>query len=176
MVKQVKYQLIRKYNKIEIRFYDPIIVAKVEGYGDSGFNILFNYISGNNKSNTNVEMTSPVISQSIEMTAPVLSEEDSIAFVMPEEFTIETTPIPNDERIEIQKISKRYVAVLRFTGRWISANFTTKSKQLLQELQKSKIETKGKIFAMRYSGPLTPWFLRRNEVATEIDANSTTLK
>ena len=84
MVKQVKYRLIRKFKKIEIRFYDPIIVAKVEGYGDSGFNILFNFISGNNKTKTNVEMTSPVISQSIEMTAPVLSEEDSIAFVMPE--------------------------------------------------------------------------------------------
>jgi len=91
---------------------------------------------------------------------------------MPEEFTIETTPKPNDERIEIQKISKRYVAALRFSGRWTSENFTPKSKQLLEELQKSKIETKGKIFAMRYSGPFTPWFLRSNEVAIEIDSNS----
>ena len=80
MVKQVKYQLIRKLNKIEIRFYEPIVIAKVDGYGDSAFNILFNYISGNNTTNTNLEMTSPVISQNIEMTAPVLSEGDSIAF------------------------------------------------------------------------------------------------
>jgi hypothetical protein len=35
-------------------------------------------------------------------------------------------------------------------------------------LEKSNIKTKGNIFTMRYSGPLTPWFLRRNEVATEI--------
>ncbi len=176
MVKEVKYQLIKKLNKIEIRFYEPIVIAKVEGYGDSGFNILFNYISGNNTTKTNVEMTSPVISHNIEMTTPVLSQEDSIAFVIPDEFTIEATPKPNDERIEIQKISKRYVAALRFSGRWTAENFTKKSKQLLKELQKSKIETKGKIFVMRYSGPFTPSFLRKNEVAIEIDGNSITLK
>jgi len=39
----------------------------------------------------------------------------------------------------------------------------------LKELQMSNIKTKGNIFTMRYSGPFTPWFLRRNEVATEID-------
>ena len=172
MVKHVKYQLIRKLNKIEIRFYESIVIAKVDGYGDSGFNILFNYISGNNTTKTNLEMTSPVISQNIEMTTPVLSEEDSIAFVIPEEFTIETTPKPNDERVEIQKISERYVAALGFSGRWMSENFTAKSKQLLEELQTSKIETKGKVFAMRYSGPFTPWFLRKNEVAIEIDTAS----
>ena len=176
MVKLVKYQLIRKLNKIEIRFYESIVIAKVDGYGDSGFNILFNYISGNNTTKTNLEMTSPVISQNIEMTAPVLSEGNSIAFVIPEEFTIETTPKPNDERIAIQKISKRYVGALGFSGRWTSENFTTKSKQLLEELQKSKIETKGKIFAMRYSGPFTPWFLRKNEVAIEINTNSVAIE
>ena len=114
-------------------------------------------------------MTSPVISQNIEMTAPVLSEKDSIAFVMPEEYTLETTPKPNDDRIVIQEIPERYVATLRFSGRWTASNFTKKSKQLLQELQKSNIKTKGNIFSMRYSGPLTPWFLRRNEVAIEIE-------
>jgi effector-binding domain-containing protein len=113
-------------------------------------------------------MTSPVISQNIEMTAPVLSEKDSIAFVMPEEYTLETTPKPNDERIKIQHIPERYVAALRFTGRWTSSNFAKKSEQLLKELQKAKIKIRKNIFAMRYSGPFTPWFMRKNEVATEV--------
>jgi len=172
MVKEVKYRLIKKLNKVEVRLYNNLIIAKVDGYGDAGFNVLFNYISGNNTRKVNLEMTSPVISQNIEMTAPVLSEKDSIAFVMPEEYTLETTPEPNDERIVIQEIPERSVATLRFSGRWTSSNFTKKSKQLFQQLQKSNIKTKGNIFGMRYSGPLTPWFLRRNEVAIEIELNS----
>jgi hypothetical protein len=169
MVKEVKYQLIKKIYTAEIRFYNALIIAKVQAYGDSGFNILFNYISGNNTTKTNLEMTSPVISQNIEMTAPVLSENDSIAFVMPEKFNLENTPKPNDQRIEIQKIPPRYVAALKFSGRWTSINFSKKSQQLLNELEKSNIKTIGNVFTMRYSGPFTPWFLRRNEVAIEID-------
>ena len=169
MVKEAKYRLIKKLDKVEIRLYKKLIIAEVDGYGDGGFNLLFNYISGNNTTQTKLEMTSPVISQKIEMTAPVLSEKDSIAFVMPEEYTIENTPKPNDERIKIQQIQERHIAALRFSGRWTTINFTKKSKQLLKELQTSNIKTKGNIFTMRYSGPFTPWFLRRNEVATEID-------
>ena len=85
MVKEVKYSLIKKLDNVEIRLYNSLIIAKVDGYGDAGFNLLFNYITGNNTQKATLEMTSPVISQNIEMTAPVLSEKDSIAFVMPEE-------------------------------------------------------------------------------------------
>lgn len=169
MVKEAKYRLIKKLDDVEIRFYNNLIIAEVIGYGDRGFNLLFNYISGNNTTKTNLPMTAPVISKTIKMTAPVLSEKDSIAFVMPEEYTLENTPKPNDEQIKIRQISQRYVAALRFSGRWTSSNFTKKSQLLLKKLQAANIVTKGNIFAMRYDGPLTPWFLRRNEVAIEID-------
>jgi effector-binding domain-containing protein len=169
MVKEIKYSLIKRLDKVEIRHYSNLIIAKVDGYGDAGFNILFNYITGNNTTKTSLEMSAPVISQKIKMTTPVLSEKDSIAFVIPEEYTLATTPKPNDERIKIQQIPERHVAALRFTGRWTSSNFAKKAKRLLKELQTAKIKTKGTIFTMRYSGPLTPWFMRRNEVATEVD-------
>jgi hypothetical protein len=158
MVKEAKYRLIKILDKVEVRLYKNLIIAGVAGYGDGGFDLLFNYISGNNTTKANLEMTSPV-----------LSEKDSIAFVMPEEYTLENTPKPNDERIKIQQIPERYVAALKFSGRLTTSNFTKKSKQLLKELQASNIKTKGNIFTMRYSGPLTPGFMRRNEVATEID-------
>ncbi len=158
MVKEAKYRLIKILDKVEIRLYKNLIIAGVAGYGDGGFDLLFNYISGNNTTKANLEMTSPV-----------LSEKDSIAFVMPEEYTLENTPKPNDERIKIQQIPERHVAALKFSGRWTTSNFTKKSKQLLKELQASNIKTKGNMFIMRYSGPLTPGFMRRNEVATEID-------
>ena len=169
MVKEAKYLPIKKLDKVEIRLYSKLVIARVDGYGDGGFNSLFNYISGNNTTKANLEMTSPVISQNIEMAAPVLSENDSIAFVLPEQYTLENAPTPNDERIKILLIPERYVAALGFSGRWTTSNFTRKSKQLFEELRTSKIKTIGNVFSMRYSGPFTPWFLRKNEVATEID-------
>ena len=59
--------------------------------------LLFSFITGNNRQKSKVAMTAPVVSEQIAMTAPVLSESGSIAFVMPEGFTLETTPIPVDE-------------------------------------------------------------------------------
>lgn len=170
MVKEVKYRLIKNIDDIEIRHYDKLIIAKVDGYGDGGFNLLFDFISGNNSSKSNLEMTSPVISRNIDMTAPVLSGKNSISFVMPEEYTLENTPTPNDKKVRIKEIPERDIAVLKFSGRWKSSNFEDKSEQLLRQLAKLGIKTKGNLFSMRYNGPLTPWFLRRNEVAIEIES------
>ena len=169
MVKEVKYYIVKTFDKLKIRRYEKLIIAEVDGYGDGGFNLLFDYISGNNKTKINLQMTAPVISKTIEMTAPVFSEKKSIAFVLPEEYTLENTPQPIDERIKIRQIPQRYVAATKFSGRWTDSNFANKAKQLLKQLEKSKIKTKGNIFSMRYNGPLTPWFLRRNEVAIEIE-------
>jgi hypothetical protein len=36
MVEQVKYNLIKSLNDVEIRFYDKLVIAKVEGHGDGG--------------------------------------------------------------------------------------------------------------------------------------------
>ncbi|MGD6851285.1 MAG: heme-binding protein, partial [Candidatus Bathyarchaeia archaeon] len=61
------------------------------------------------------------------------------------------------------------VAVLRFSGSWSEAHFEEKKQELLQELVKAKIKTKGSVFSMLYNPPLTPSFLRRNEVAIEVE-------
>lgn len=168
MVAKVKYTLLRQIGQIEIRRYPSLIVAQVDGYGDAGFNILFRYISGANQSKTRIEMTAPVISQRIPMTTPVISDQGSIAFVMPTGYTLEATPEPLDERIRITTVPSRVVAVLKFSGRWSKSVFEARSKELLEELVKYDFEKHGAVFAMRYSGPFTLWFLRKNEVAVEV--------
>ena len=169
MVEQAKYEILRKINKFEIRLYPPLVVARVEGYGDAGFNILFRFITGNNRQKSKVEMTAPVISEKIAMTAPVFSEEDSLAFVMPDGFSIETTPEPLDNRVKIVEIPERAVAALQSSGSWSSSVFEKRSRELLEELIKEGIRTASHVFSMRYNGPFTPWFLRRNEVAVVVD-------
>ena len=169
MVNQVEYEVLREMNKVEIRRYPSLVIARVDGYGDGGFSLLFSFITGNNKQKSNVAMTAPVVSEQIAMTAPVLSETGSIAFVMPEGFTLETTPEPLDDRVKIVEIPQRVVAALSFSGRWSDSIFKKKSNQLLEELAKANVKPEGIVFSMRYNGPFTPWFMRRNEVAVPIE-------
>jgi hypothetical protein len=169
MVEQAKYEVLREINNIEIRHYPSLVIARVDGYGDGGFNLLFNFITGNNRQKSKIAMTTPVVSEQIAMTAPVLSESDSIGFVMPEGLTLETTPEPLDERVKIVEIPERVVAALKFSGRWSNLIFKKKAKELLKELTKAGIKTVGQVFTMRYNGPFTPWFMRRNEVAIEVE-------
>ena len=168
MVGSAKYEVVRKLDKVEIRRYPSLVTARVCGE-DEGFDILFRFITGKNSQKVKVKMTAPVVSERIEMTTPVMSDASCIAFVMPEKYRLETTPKPVDERVKVTKVNDRFVAALRFSGRWSDSNFNAKSKELLEELAQAKVKTKGGVFTMLYNAPFTPWFMRRNEVAIEVE-------
>jgi hypothetical protein len=167
MVETIKYEVIREIGKIEIRRYPEIIIAKVED-PDSGFNLLYRFITGENRQRAKVKMTTPVVSQQIQMTSPVFSETGTMAFVMPAEYTPETTPEPLDKRVKIAEIPARLIAALCFSGGWSEAHFEKETQELLKTLSEAKIKTKGNVFTMLYNPPFIPGFLRRNEVAVEI--------
>ena len=48
--------LIKLY-KVEIRLYNKMIITKVDGFGDSGFSLLFRYITRDNNKRASIEMT-----------------------------------------------------------------------------------------------------------------------
>jgi hypothetical protein len=180
MVRKTKYEVVEDLGPVELRRYGPLAVAKVHGMGSGGFTPLFRYIQGNNTGGARVAMTAPVIqerdetthgtsSERIAMTAPVLSDRDSMAFVLPEGYTVGTAPKPLDERVSIEEVPGRVLAVLRFSGRWTEQAFDRRSQQLLGRLVSSGVRTRGEVFSMVYNPPFTPPFLRRNEVAIEVD-------
>jgi hypothetical protein len=171
MVPSVKYEVIKKLVKVEIRRYPKIIIAKAANLDSDNFGLLFRFISGDNTQKEKVKMTTPVVSQEIQMISPVLSDfsnQGYMAFVMPAEFSTETTPLPLDNRVKIEEVPSRLVAVLRFSGSWSETHFKEKTTELLQELVDAKIVPVGPVFSMLYNPPLTPSFLRRNEVAIEV--------
>lgn len=168
MVKSAKYEVVKTLDRVEIRRYPSLVTARVCGENE-GFDILFRFITGKNTQKAKVQMTAPVVSERIAMTTPVMEDTSCIAFVMPEKYKLETTPKPVDERVKVEKIDDRYVAALRFSGRWTDSNFNAKSKELLEVLTKNKVKTKGGVFTMLYNAPFTPWFMRRNEVAIEVE-------
>ena len=170
MVEKASYEVIKKISDVEIRKYPKMILAVVEGYGgDSGFNLLFKYISGNNKSQKQIKMTAPVItSEKIQMTAPVITKDNYMAFVLPSSYNKDIVPIPKDDEVKIKFQQEKNFAVLRFSGKTSKKQVEKQIARLFETLKNNKIQIINGPILMRYNSPFAPGFLRRNEVAVEV--------
>jgi effector-binding domain-containing protein len=157
--------------EIEFRNYPTLVLATVESPGnDAGFDLLFKYISGNNKAKNTIPMTAPVItSTKIPMTAPVVSDAESMSFVMPPQKTGEEIPDPIDSRVRIVTLPGREIAVIRFGGYASKEDVAAATSRLLEGLTDEGIASVGQVFLMRYDPPWMPGFFRRNEVGIEIN-------
>jgi len=171
MVEKARYTEIKKIEDVEIRRYPAMNIAVVEGYkGDFGFSLLFNYISGQNKTQQKIPMTAPVItSEKIPMTAPVITKQKYMAFVLPSSYKKDTVPTPSNPEVNIKIQPETTYAVLRFNGRATEKRIQKHIARLLQRLRNYNIIVKNEPLLMRYNSPFTPGFLRRNEVAVEIE-------
>jgi hypothetical protein len=170
MTETLAYDITGKIGEIEFHKYPDIVLATVRDFkDDSGFNLLFKYITGNNQARGKISMTAPVItSEQITMTAPVVTDEQSMSFVMPAGKTRGDLPDPLDNRIQITTLPSREIAVIRFRGYAKKIDVDDIKLRLLNGLNKAGVITRGLFFLMRYNPPWTPGFLRRNEVGIEI--------
>jgi hypothetical protein len=166
----IPYTINGNAGEIEFRHYPALVLATVDSSGnDDGFNLLFAFISGNNKARDTIPMTAPVIiSQKIPMTTPVLSDETSMSFIMPEGKSRDQIPDPLDNRVKIVTLPEREIAVIRFSGDTPEKEVDATTSRLQEGLKNAGISTAGRAFLMRYDSPWTPGFLRRNEVGIEI--------
>lgn len=176
MVEQAPYKVLQKKDKIEIRKYPKLVVASTgKDIDNSAFNLLFNYINGNNKSNRKISMTAPVITkksnEKIPMTTPVISKTNYMAFVLPSSYSKENAPIPTNTKITIETIPERIIAVLQFSGRTNEKSIKKHTQILKKQVKKAQFQTVDDMFLMRYNSPFTPGFLRRNELAVELEKN-----
>jgi hypothetical protein len=194
MTDTIPYEVTGKAGEAEFRLYPPVILATVEDDGDgSGFRLLFAYITGSNRPRNTISMTAPVItseripmtapvitseqipmtapvitSPQIPMTAPVISGPGTMSFVMPPGRTLDEIPEPTDDKVRIEEVRAREVAVIRFSGHAHEDDVKKVAVRLFEELRNAGVATRGTPFLMRYNAPYTPGFLRRNEVGIEI--------
>jgi len=182
-VEEAKYSVTLKDDKFELRKYEPHILAEIivdadfEDAGNDAFNRLFKYISGNNKRQQEVAMTSPVgqspSSRKIEMTSPVSQEEQdgkwAVSFMMPESFTLETTPEPVDSSIKIRQVPARHVPAVRYSGFWSVKNYSRYLEELKVWIEGKAYRPVGEPIWARYNPPFMPWFLRRNEILVPVE-------
>lgn len=177
-VEEAKYTVSAQQDKLEIREYAPSIVAEVivndnfEDASGAAFRKLFNYISGDNTGRNKIAMTSPVAQkpgpEKIAMTSPVgqrkSGESWAVSFMMPEVYTMDSIPLPDDPSVTLREVPAHRAAAIRYSGTW-SEKAYKKQLALLQEwMETENLEAAGEPVWARYNAPFTPWFMRRNEI------------
>jgi len=180
---EAAYTVILQEENIEIRAYQPVIVAETvvdADYADSGsigFKRLAGFIFGNNRQRQKMAMTTPVYreqqGEKIAMTAPVLQQKSAnqwrMAFVMPPEYSLETLPEPLDPLVEIKQVPGKKVAAIRYSGSLSEEKIAEKAQQLNDWLMRHEYTTLSPPRSAAYDPPWTIPALRRNEVHIDIE-------
>ncbi len=174
---------------VQLRTYEARVAAETtvsdseEGARNAGFRRLAGYIFGANHDASKIAMTAPVAQQRpdgtrIEMTSPVAQtaggggDDWVIRFYLPSGRTITEFPAPDDDRVRLVDVPPETVAVLRFTGDRDPQAVTERTEQLRNTLRPYGFDATGEVTAWFYDPPWTLPFLRRNEVAIPVSADS----
>ena len=177
-IEEPDYEVIRKFDNVELRRYAPYVVAEVvletsaEHAGSQAFPILAGYIFGKNKGEKKFAMTAPVTQtvapMRIDMAVPVTQAAVAggmlVQFVLPKGVTLATAPEPIDPRVQLRLVPAGRWAVIRYSGTWSRSNYLEHLGELKAALDAAAVATQGEPVLARYNAPYTPWFMRRNEI------------
>jgi effector-binding domain-containing protein len=180
-VEQPKYTILDSAGEIEVRQYEPMIVAEVEVRGErmkalnQGFRLIADYIFGNNLSSKKVAMTAPVTQaagEKIAMTAPVTQDGSGdswkVRFVMPAGYTLDSLPKPKNQEIRLLAVPARKTVVIRFSGYNTDKNINSHHETILKYIADHHLSVAGAATTAFYNPPWTLPFLRRNEIMIEL--------
>ncbi|WP_166423770.1 heme-binding protein [Paraglaciecola sp. 20A4] len=174
--------------KIEVRNYASMVwvsTSMSQGSGSSAFRKLFAYIGGENEGATEITMTAPVIMSDkessgkgtkIAMTAPVFMDDNALAangnavmsFVMPNDFTLQTTPKPTNTDVVVSEVKNYKVAVIEFSGRLSDSNIKKYTERLTNWIDTHGYTAISTAIKAGYNGPFTIPMFRKNELLIEI--------
>ena len=163
---------------MEVRRYPAYTVAEVlvdasaADAGRQAFPILAGYIFGRNKGEQKMAMTAPVTQAptpvKMAMTAPVTQAPSGngmrVQFVLPKGITPDNAPEPLDSRVRVREEPAVTRVVIRYSGMWTASNEAAHLQRLREAAAAAGLEPVGEPMLARYNGPMTPWFLRRNEI------------
>ena len=163
---QLKYETIDVNEVYEIRKYsDRLVIETRTSNQNSSFRKLFNYISGSNEKNQEIEMTAPVtqIEKNGNMT---------MQFYLPSEFDENNVPSPSNSEVKILNMKGGYFAAITYSGRASDKNFVKHKEILENQLKEDNLTILSPPIRATYNSPFTLPMLRRNEVMFEIEKNT----
>jgi len=182
-VRHPKYLLVATDGDIELRDYPALVVAEVTREGDRwnavsrGFGPLAAYIFAKERDGDRISMTAPVTQrrrEPIAMTAPVTQTPAAssgswvIRFIMPANYSLESLPKPVGSDVRLAKFPAQRRAVIRFSGVTTNELIDAKESALRKWLMERGLRPVGEPTYAYYNHPITPGFLRRNEVMFDV--------
>ena len=159
---EANYEVVSSNEVYEIRKYSNRLAAEtITTNQNNSFRKLFNYISGSNKTNEKIKMTTPVtqIEREGKMT---------MQFYLPSKYNKEDVPNPSKSDIKIVNIEGGYYAVIRYSGRSSDKNFIKHKDILEKELFKNNVLVLSQPIKATYNGPFTLPMFRRNEAMFKV--------
>ena len=182
-VELLDYSIVEKDGNFDIRQYQDYWVVRTEVEGEyrkstrEAFGRLFRYISGDNKQQTKIAMTGPVMQkqqgEKISMTGPVIQQKKGagwvMGFVLPSKYNESVPPEPLDSQVSTVKVAGYKAAAVRYSGNLSEELFDEKKKQLLKLLSDKGLQPVGDVFSAGYDPPWTLPFLKRNEVLVIVE-------
>ena len=156
---------------VEIRRYGATVVAETDGDSNEAFGRLFRYITGANRADRLIKMTTPVSQSGGNRIndRPAASGAITMRFVLPRAVAADP-PAPSDPAVHVVTLPARTVAAIRFSGSFGQANIARHLATLKDVLAQADKETEGAPSFLGYDPPFTIPFLRRNEVAVDVKA------
>lgn len=192
MTELLSYDMVRDYSEFQLRRYPEHLLVEVtidgafEEAGNRAFRYLFSYISGENRGNRKVAMTSPVVQdfvpEKITMTAPVVQQEIGdragesavhgfrVAFVLPFGLTLENAPSPTNPLVHLRAVPESLAAVIRYSGRWSRQNYERHLDTLASAMKAAALTPRGAPRFARFDPPFKPSFLRHNEIMIDVES------
>jgi hypothetical protein len=181
-IEKPTYSVVKHDGNFEIRRYDPYITSQVTVQANNareaasiGFSPLGNYIFGGNTSRQKIAMTAPVATQprseKIAMTAPVAVSGEvtyTVSFMILSKYTLASLPIPDDERVQFVQHPAQTFAAIRFSGPFQQPNFDKHILKLRTWMAANNLVPVGESVIAGYNAPITPNFLKHNEILIEI--------
>lgn len=162
----LQYDVLFSKGKFEIRQYKDFLLASTKTNPnkrqDSGFNNVFQYISGNNETSEKISMTTPVVTYEDDETLVT-------GFYVPSKYSKQNVPKPNGESVFIDEVHESLYAVVKFRGDWSESNYQKHEKLLLEFIQEQEYDVVSKRFVFRYQPPIVPGVFRRNEIAYQVN-------
>ena len=169
-IEKPTFKLLEKKGNIEIRVYDPMVVAKTiieENYDSAlskGFRRIASYIFGGNDKEMSISMTAPVISKKSKNT-PGLYE---VSFVMPKKYSLEDLPQPNLSTVKLEKVNLGKVICIKFGGWATEKKVERYQTDLIRSISKMGLESKGDFLVAQYNSPWAIPPFRKNEILIQL--------
>jgi len=157
------YNVIEKYDNIEIRYYPPAakVMSKGEIGKNSNFRNLFNYISGSNSKNQKISMTTPVYTK-------IDNGNQIMEFVLPKKYNDKEIPKPVDNNLKVYKSKEGIFASIQYSGYNNNEKQEFFTEKLLSKIKQLNKVLVGNPIFLSYDAPYK-FYNRRNEILLKIE-------